>query len=265
VKNLPLCSNNSITAKFKYTMNNTSIKHNAFKFQKHSLKIKSITFMMLICGFFIFKPAQSQVSVNVNIGSQVLWGPVGYDYVEYYYLPEIDVFYYVPTGEYIYWRGNQQVFVTYLPAIYHVDLYSTYKVVVNEPKPYLQHNSYVVKYAKYKHGAPKQTVIRDSNDQKYFAVKGHPKHDQAKGGRSEGGKSSGSQNNNDGGNRKQNNNSPAKSNDHSQPQHQEKHEQQNAPRQQQQNAPRQQQQQQAPKQQQQSAPKQGGDHKGKGH
>ena len=28
--------------------------------------------------------AQVKVGVNINIGSQPAWGPVGYDYVDYY-------------------------------------------------------------------------------------------------------------------------------------------------------------------------------------
>lgn len=66
-----------------------------------------------------------------------------------------------------------------LPTIYHINLYSTYKVVINQPRPYLQHNVYKVKYAKYKKGY-KQAVIRDSKDSKYFVVKGHPSHSKVK-------------------------------------------------------------------------------------
>lgn len=149
--------------------NSTTIKENR-------VKVKLIALAFLLIGCFPYNPIQAQVNVNVNIGSQAVWGPVGYDYVEYYYLPEADAFYYVSTGEFIYWSGPRQVTATYLPASYHINLYSTYKVVVNEPKPYLQHNTYIVKYGKYKKGGPKQNIIRDSHDQKYYAVKGHPKH-----------------------------------------------------------------------------------------
>ena len=37
--------------------------------------------------------AQVKVGVNINIGSQPEWGPRGYDYVEYYYLPDIEMYY----------------------------------------------------------------------------------------------------------------------------------------------------------------------------
>ncbi|MES2592846.1 MAG: hypothetical protein V4608_13265 [Bacteroidota bacterium] len=143
---------------------------------RKTIKFKIAGLALLFAGLFVNTSAQAQVNVNINIGSQAVWGPVGYDYVDYYYLPEVDAFYYVPTAEFIYWSGPRQITATFLPPAFHVDLYSTYKVIVNEPKPYLQHNTYIVKYAKYKKGGPKQHVIRDSNDQKYYAVKGHPKH-----------------------------------------------------------------------------------------
>ena len=54
-------------------------------------------------------------------------------------------------------------------------------MVINEPKPYLNHNVYVTRYAKYKSGGPKQIVIRDSQDAKYYVVKGHPNHGQGNG------------------------------------------------------------------------------------
>jgi hypothetical protein len=36
------------------------------------------------------KAANAQVSLNINIGSQPEWGPVGYDHADYYYMPDID-------------------------------------------------------------------------------------------------------------------------------------------------------------------------------
>lgn len=134
---------------------------------------------MMICiitmAIMISNTAEAQVRVHVNISSQPLWGPVGYDYVEYYYLPEIGAYYYVPGDEFIYWNGFEWVFVRTLPPAYaYVDLYRTYKVVINEPKPYLRNDYYVVHYASYKKVYNKQVVIKESKDPKYFVVKGHP-------------------------------------------------------------------------------------------
>ncbi len=120
--------------------------------------------------------ASAQVSLNINIGSQPLWGPVGYDHVDYYYLPDVESYYYVPTREFIYLNNGKWAFSPSLPARYSgYNLYNGYKVVVNSPKPYLNFNTQKVKYAKYK-GNRSQTVILRSTNPKYYVVKGHPKH-----------------------------------------------------------------------------------------
>ncbi len=145
-------------------------------YSKDNKRFSRFILLFIISSFFMFTPAKAQVNVSVNISSQALWGPVGYDYVEYYYLPEADVFYYVPTGQFIYLNGGEYVFVNNLPSSYSINLYSTYIVVVNEPKPYLKHNVYFTKYKPYKHSGRNHGSIRDSNDEKYFVVKGHSKH-----------------------------------------------------------------------------------------
>ena len=137
---------------------------------------KVILILIVAVGCLMSKPSSAQVSVNINIGVQPVWGPVGYDYVEYYYLPEVDAYYYVPGAQFIYLNGGQWVFVNSLPSSHYVNLYSTYIVVVNEPKPYLQHNIYFTKYGKFKHSGRKFITIKDSHEEKYFVVKGHAKH-----------------------------------------------------------------------------------------
>lgn len=142
---------------------------------------KVIVIVALVWGGIVYNPSFAQVAVNVNISSQPIWGPVGYDYVEYYYLPEAGVYYYVTTGEFIYWNGFEWVFVYALPPRYHVNLYTTYKVVINEPRPYMHNDIYVKRYASYKRNPPKQVIIRDSNDPKYAVVKEKSKNNTAGG------------------------------------------------------------------------------------
>jgi hypothetical protein len=146
---------------------------------KGSRYFSLLILVAIVSNFFMFNSVKAQVNVSVNISSQALWGPVGYDYVEYYYLPEADVFYYVPSGQFIYLSGGQYVFVNTLPANYSINLFSTYIVVVNEPKPYLQHAIYFTKYGNYKHSGRNHKCIRDSDDKKYFVVKGHSKYGSA--------------------------------------------------------------------------------------
>lgn len=130
---------------------------------------------VLMVSFFSLNNAKAQVNVSVNIGSQPLWGPTGYNHVDYYYIPDVDAYYYVPSSQYIYLVNGRWVWANALPARYNnFNLYNAYKVVLNSPKPYLQHNVHVTKYVNYKNYGGRQTVIRDSRDTRYAAVKGHP-------------------------------------------------------------------------------------------
>jgi hypothetical protein len=115
--------------------------------------------------------AQVRVNVNINLGSQPEWGPAGYDYVEYYYLPDMDVYYYVPGRQFIYLSGGRWIFVSSLPARFRsYNIYNSYKVVINEPKPYLRHGFYQSRYAKYKGWNGKQA--NNQGNGKYKSYKG---------------------------------------------------------------------------------------------
>jgi hypothetical protein len=120
--------------------------------------------------------AQIHINANLNLGTQPVWGPTGYDYAENYYLPDIEVYYNVPTHRYYYnengrWRNSAT-----LPSRYsNFDLYNAHKVVVNEKQPWKNHSTNQTKYSSFK-GVHDQTPIRDSKDSKYFVNKNHPEH-----------------------------------------------------------------------------------------
>lgn len=115
--------------------------------------------------------AQLKVNINLNIESQPVWGPVGYDYVQYYYIPDIDVYYYVPTHRYVYLDKGRWIFSAYLPVRYrNYNMFNAYKVVINEPRAYQHHSVHVIKYQKYKGNNGKQVIIHNSTDPKYVAV-----------------------------------------------------------------------------------------------
>ena len=108
--------------------------------------------------------AEGQVKVNVNIGVQPVWGPVGYDYVDYYYLPDMDVYYYVPQRQFIYMQSGKWMFATSLPPRYNgYNLYNSYKVVINKPRPYIHGYYYRETYASYR-GRKDQVTLRDRHD-----------------------------------------------------------------------------------------------------
>ncbi len=120
--------------------------------------------------------AQISFSLNLNLDSQPAWGPTGYDYVGYYYLPDIEVYYNVPQHRFYYNEKGRWIYSSYLPSRYRsYDLYNSYKVVVNEQKPWRNHKTYIEKYSSFK-GRHDQQPIRDSRDSKYFVNKNHPEH-----------------------------------------------------------------------------------------
>ncbi|MES2279375.1 MAG: hypothetical protein V4592_25310 [Bacteroidota bacterium] len=130
-------------------------------------KILFTAVLLISCLSFRIADAQIGFRLNLNIGTQPEWGPTGYDHVDYYYMPDVDAYYDVPTHQYVYFENNVWVHRTYLPARYRgYDVYNGYKVVVNRPNPWLRHTYYHNTYAKYK-GRGGQSIIRDSRDVKY--------------------------------------------------------------------------------------------------
>jgi hypothetical protein len=139
---------------------------------------KSVLIVTLLFSVFVFGTATAQlnVSVRANIGAQPIWGPIGYDHVEYYYMPDIHVFYYVPAHRYYYQQGGRWVYSSSLPYRFHnYDIYNGYKVVINDPYPYRHAETYRTKYAEYK-GHHNQEIIRNSHDSRYYEIKDHPEH-----------------------------------------------------------------------------------------
>ncbi|RPI05463.1 MAG: hypothetical protein EHM64_06440 [Ignavibacteriae bacterium] len=120
--------------------------------------------------------AQLHVNFNFNADRQPVWGPAGYDYVEYYYLPDIEVYYSVPQHKYFYYERGRWIGRSSLPSRYRgYNLYNSYKVVVNEPTPFRNHRTYRDKYSSYK-GRHDQQPIRDARDPKYYGNPNHPEH-----------------------------------------------------------------------------------------
>jgi hypothetical protein len=134
---------------------------------KKLLLVAALGFSALLAS-----PAKAQVSVNINIGAQPAWGPVGYDHVDYYYLPEIESYYYVPTRNFIYLSGNRWTHSRHLPGRYRgYDLHHGRKVVINSPRPYLQHRNYrsQYSYARYTPAVRQRVVYRDAPRERVYS------------------------------------------------------------------------------------------------
>ena len=100
-------------------------------------------------------------SPKVVIASPPEWGPVGYDEVEYYYLPDIQVYYDIRLSQYIYFGNGKWIRSRYLPShCRNYDLYHGYKVVLTDyhgHSPYNHYNTHKVKYYKGYKGKPQKS------------------------------------------------------------------------------------------------------------
>jgi len=111
---------------------------------------------------------QAQISFSINIGAQPSWGPTGYDHVEYYYIPDIQCYYYVPAHQFIYMNGNRWTFANELPARYRgFDLYHCHKEVVNEPQAYLHYAEHKRSFDHFRGHPDNQQFIRDNREDRY--------------------------------------------------------------------------------------------------
>ncbi|MCH5689121.1 hypothetical protein LWM68_35640 [Niabella sp. W65] len=113
---------------------------------------KFIFAALVIAGFSLVQNANAQVRININIGNQPAWGPVGYDYARYYYLPEYNAYYDVMGEQFIYPNRRGWAYGRSLPASYgRVNLYNTYKVVVNRNyEPYRDNRRDIQNYSRYR-------------------------------------------------------------------------------------------------------------------
>ena len=134
--------------------------------------------LVIIVAMFLSTALNAQIraNVNFNIGSQPVWGPTGNDYVENYYMPDIDGYYNVSAHLFYFNEGGRWVGRSSMPARYrNYDLYNSHKVVINERNPWRNHETYRNQYASFK-GRHDQQPIRDSHDSRYFENKNHPQH-----------------------------------------------------------------------------------------
>ena len=119
---------------------------------------------LIVFGIVLFfaSPALAQISINLNIGSPPKWGPVGYTDVQYYYLPDVEAYYDVPSSMFIYYERGAWIHRAHLPGRYrNYDLYRGYKVVMNDyhgNAPYSHFKDHKMKYAKGYRGKEQRNI-----------------------------------------------------------------------------------------------------------
>ena len=114
--------------------------------------MKILKLFVLGTMLFFAGSTQAQLSIRFNIGTPPSWGPSGYSDVRYYYLPDVQAYYDVPSSMFIYYDGGSWVRRSYLPYQYrNYDLYNGYKVVLKDyhgNTPYVQFNQHRKDYAR---------------------------------------------------------------------------------------------------------------------
>ena len=128
-----------------------------------TLKLIALGIILSVSGAI-----HAQVSIHVNIGSPPSWGPAGYSDVDYYYLPDIEVYYDIHTTQFIYFDDGRWIRSRYLPRPYrNYDLYKGYKVVLSNyhgERPYIYFNNHRVKYYKGYRGRPQRHIEHRDDD-----------------------------------------------------------------------------------------------------
>ena len=118
--------------------------------------MKKLIFVLglgLIIGMANINTAEAQMHVSINIDVQPAWGPSGYNYAEFYFIPEINVYYDVRNRIYHYRDGRRWLSSVYLPMAYnYYDFYSLYKVVLNGVRnPWRSNRNHISLYSGYRY------------------------------------------------------------------------------------------------------------------
>jgi len=129
------------------------------------MKTLKLVLLGFVLSFSLFTKAQ--VNVNVNIGTPPVWGPVGYTEARYYYIPDIETYYDISAGMFVYMGPRGWIHARVLPRMYsHFDLYNGYKVVLNfrGDNPYRYYEIHKTKFPKgYKNHKQKPFKMKHDN------------------------------------------------------------------------------------------------------
>jgi hypothetical protein len=137
------------------------------------------TLKLLLIGMLLVfaSSVQSQISVHINLGTPPQWGPVGYSDVRYYYLPDVEAYYDVPSSMFIYYNGVSWVHRSSLPSRYrNYDLYNEYKVPMSDYRgnsPYSNFRKHKMQYARGYRGQEQHNIgsrpEREKENQKNYS------------------------------------------------------------------------------------------------
>lgn len=117
------------------------------------------TLKLIATGIILFAAStasHAQLSVNVNIGAPAVvvrsaaWVPQNHAGVDFYYLPEIESYYDVNAGLYVYLNNGNWCRTRYVPAQYRdYDLVHARRIALSGycgSRPYTYYNNHNVRY-----------------------------------------------------------------------------------------------------------------------
>jgi hypothetical protein len=112
---------------------------------------KVLLAVMVVGASFLSTKTEAQLRVNVNLNiGRPSWGLPANQVGDYYYMPEIDTYYDIPHRQFVYLDRNRWVNAPSLPYwLSGYDLARGYKVVVNQPRPFMNADFYRNRYKKY--------------------------------------------------------------------------------------------------------------------
>ncbi len=121
--------------------------------------LKLLVSQMLL---FIGKTSHAQGITETSDGMPPQWGPVGYENERFYYLPDIDVYYEIPTSEFIYYSGGAWIRRSCLPwRLRRYDLFSAFKVLMPDyygKAPFIYLTEHKLRYPKGYHPYFQKTI-----------------------------------------------------------------------------------------------------------
>ncbi|MBC7524655.1 MAG: hypothetical protein H7239_09480 [Flavobacterium sp.] len=112
--------------------------------------MKKLQFLLLV---ILFMGLNAQSQVTVTFGKPPVWAPAKPADVQYYYLPDVDTYYDVPSSKFIYQRNGKWFRSAALPAQYrNYNLKGGNVVYLTDYKgnePYKFHKDHMMKYPKH--------------------------------------------------------------------------------------------------------------------
>lgn len=139
-------------------------------------------FILILACLLFMTSSQAQVSINVNFGTPPIWAPAPIVPVQFYYLPEIDSYYDLQAGHFIYLKNGGWVRSKKLPARYsNYNLRRGRVVYLTDYRgntPYVYHKNHKTKYITGHHKGAKANYIKSHHDNGKHKgqYKKHPKH-----------------------------------------------------------------------------------------